>query len=49
MVRAALQLEFHEEEAERQLDTIIHWGRYAELLVYDDEALYIEPVEAPAP
>ena len=31
VVQKALELEFHEEEAERQLDTAIDWGRYAEL------------------
>lgn len=33
---AALLLDFPPEEAERQLDLIIEWGRYAELLEYDD-------------
>jgi NitT/TauT family transport system ATP-binding protein len=45
VVLAALELEFPPEEAERQLDTIVNWGRYAELLAYDDraEVLYLEP------
>lgn len=45
VVLAALELEFPPEEAERQLDTIVNWGRYAEVLAYDDnaEALYLEP------
>ena len=45
IVQAALELEFPPEEAERQLDTVINWGRYAELLAYDDdeEAIYLEP------
>uniref|UniRef100_A0A7C5EQ00 ATP-binding cassette domain-containing protein n=1 Tax=Desulfobacca acetoxidans TaxID=60893 RepID=A0A7C5EQ00_9BACT len=45
VVQKALELEFHEEEAERQLDTAIDWGRYAELLAYDDttQTLYLEP------
>jgi NitT/TauT family transport system ATP-binding protein len=44
-IQKALELEFHEEEAERQLDTAIDWGRYAELLAYDDssQVLYLEP------
>ncbi|GAP05364.1 MAG TPA: nitrate ABC transporter ATP-binding protein [Anaerolinea thermolimosa] len=44
VVRMALELEFPPEEAERQLNTIIHWGRYAELLSYDDdtETIYLE-------
>jgi len=33
---AALELEFPPEEARRQLDTAIEWGRYAEILGYDD-------------
>jgi len=36
MVQAALESKFHREEAERQLDIIVNWGRYAELLAYDD-------------
>lgn len=32
-----LELEFPKEEAERQLDTIVSWGRYAEVLAYDDD------------
>jgi NitT/TauT family transport system ATP-binding protein len=45
VVHTALELEFHPDEAERQLDTIIDWGRYAEILAYDDDekTLYLEP------
>jgi NitT/TauT family transport system ATP-binding protein len=45
VIQKALELEFHEEEAERQLDTAIDWGRYAELLAYDDttQILFLEP------
>jgi NitT/TauT family transport system ATP-binding protein len=32
----ALTLEFPDEMAERQLDVVIDWGRYAELIDYDD-------------
>ena len=32
-----LELEFPKNEAERQLDTIVNWGRYAEVLAYDDD------------
>ncbi len=44
MVLEALQQDFPEEEAEMQFDTIINWGRYAEIFVYDDdeEMLYLE-------
>lgn len=49
MVKAALSLEFPPDETERQLDTIIEWGRYAEELVYDDddEMLYLEVEPVP--
>jgi NitT/TauT family transport system ATP-binding protein len=45
VIQKALELEFHEEEAERQLDTAIDWGRYAEILAYDDssQVLFLEP------
>jgi NitT/TauT family transport system ATP-binding protein len=45
VVETALGLEFPPEEAGRQLETIIDWGRYAEALVYDDdeELLFLEP------
>jgi len=45
VVKAALELEFPPEAAERQLDTLVDWGRYAEVLAYDDsnELLVLEP------
>ena len=45
VVQRALELEFPEEEAERQLETAVNWGRYAELLAYEDgtEIIYLEP------
>lgn len=44
VVHTALELEFPPEEADRQLETIINWGRYAELLAYDDgsEVIFLE-------
>jgi NitT/TauT family transport system ATP-binding protein len=44
VVQAALELDFPPQEAGKQLETIINWGRYAELLAYDDdsEAIYLE-------
>jgi len=44
VIQTALELEFPEDEAEKQLDTLINWGRYAELISYnDDKALvYLE-------
>lgn len=38
VVQAALEREFPPSEAERQLETIVNWGRYAELLAYDDDS-----------
>jgi NitT/TauT family transport system ATP-binding protein len=45
VIQTALELEFPPQEAERQLETIIEWGRYAELIAYEDwrETLYLEP------
>lgn len=45
VVQKALELDFPPEEADRQLDTAVNWGRYSGLLVYDDktETLYLEP------
>lgn len=45
VVQKALELEFPSDEAERQLETAINWGRYSELLAYDDsdETIYLEP------
>lgn len=37
VVQTALELEFPPDEAERQLDTIVDWGRYAEVLAYNDK------------
>jgi NitT/TauT family transport system ATP-binding protein len=33
----ALELEFPSEEAERQMETVANWGRYAEIFAYDDD------------
>ena len=45
VLQTALELEFPPDEAEEQLETIINWGRYAELIAYDDDddVLYLEP------
>lgn len=44
VIRLALELEFSPEDAARQVEIAIQWGRYAELLAYDDstETLYQE-------
>jgi NitT/TauT family transport system ATP-binding protein len=49
VVRTALELEFPPEEIERQLRIMIDWGRYAEVLVYDDdeEAFSLESSDLP--
>lgn len=36
VAEAALELDFSPQEAKRQIETIIRWGRYAELFEYDD-------------
>lgn len=38
VIQTALSLEFPPELAESQVETLIDWGRYAELLAYDDDA-----------
>jgi NitT/TauT family transport system ATP-binding protein len=49
MLETVLQWDFSPEEATRQLDTAINWGRYSELFAFDDdsETLYLEPIESP--
>lgn len=52
VIHTALELEFPTEEAEKQLDTLINWGRYAELVSYNDdkELVYLEtPSQQTAP
>jgi NitT/TauT family transport system ATP-binding protein len=36
VVQSALELEFPPEEAEKQVEIAVNWGRYAELMSYDD-------------
>ena len=47
VIRLALELEFSPEDAAHQVDLAIQWGRYAELLAYDDntETIYQEMAE----
>jgi NitT/TauT family transport system ATP-binding protein len=47
---AALELDHPPDEAERQLDTALDWGRYAELFGYDDAEgrVYLEQAGQPA-
>jgi len=48
VLQDALEQEFPQEEAQRQLDTMITWGRYAELLAYDDNSGVVYLEELPA-
>ena len=50
VIRLALELEFSPEDAARQVELAIQWGRYAELLAYDDntETIFRETAEAVA-
>jgi len=54
VISTALAMDFQPEEAARQVEVAINWGRYAELLAYDDTSarLYFEastPPERPPP
>jgi NitT/TauT family transport system ATP-binding protein len=44
VLESALELEFPPEDAQQQLNTLVAWGRYAEVLAYDDddEMIYLE-------
>jgi NitT/TauT family transport system ATP-binding protein len=45
VIRTALELELPPNEAENQVEIAVNWGRYAELLAYDDadEVIFLEP------
>lgn len=44
VIYMALELQFHPEEAKRQIETAINWGRYAKIFAYDDsnETFYFQ-------
>ena len=44
VLQSALELDFPAEEAEKQIDIAVNWGRYSELLAYDDDraVIYLE-------
>jgi NitT/TauT family transport system ATP-binding protein len=44
VIQTALELEFSKDEAEKELDALIDWGRYAEIISYDDDKalVYLE-------
>jgi NitT/TauT family transport system ATP-binding protein len=48
VAHTALELDFPAEVAARQLETLVNWGRYTELLAYDDtrDVFYLEPAGA---
>ncbi len=48
VIEMALSLEFPPEKAKSQIETLISWGRYAELLAYEDDAetISLEPEAA---
>ena len=49
VISTALELDFTPDEATRQVEVAINWGRYAGLLAYDDTSatLYFETASAP--
>lgn len=49
VISTALELDFPPDEAIHQVEVAINWGRYAELLAYDDtsETLYLEAGSTP--
>jgi len=51
VVIAAMALDFAPEEAARQMDVVINWGRYAELWSYDDTSatICLEAYASPEP
>ena len=51
VIRLALELEFSPEDAAHQVELAIQWGRYAELLAYDDntETIFRETTEFDLP
>lgn len=44
VIQSALELDFPPEEAEKQIEIAVNWGRYAELFAYDDDkaTVYLE-------
>ncbi len=49
VIQSALQLDLPAEEAEKQVEIIVNWGRYAEILAYDDRksTIYLEEIAVP--
>jgi NitT/TauT family transport system ATP-binding protein len=48
VIQSALELEFPPDEAEKQVEIAVNWGRYAELMIYDDGKGTISLEEKPA-
>jgi len=48
VIQSALELDFPPDEAEKQVEIAVNWGRYAELFSYDNDKATISLEEAPA-
>lgn len=48
VIQSALEFDFPPEDAEKQVDIAVNWGRYAEIISYDDGAATISLEETPA-
>jgi NitT/TauT family transport system ATP-binding protein len=48
VIQSALELDFPPDEAEKQVEIAVNWGRYAELFAYDNDkaTIYLEEVLA---
>jgi NitT/TauT family transport system ATP-binding protein len=48
VIQSALELDFPPEEADKQIEIAVNWGRYAELFAYDDDksTIYLEEAAA---
>lgn len=47
VIQSALEFEFPPAEAEKQVEVAVNWGRYAELMIYDDGKATISLEEKP--
>jgi NitT/TauT family transport system ATP-binding protein len=46
--RDVLDEHLPEEEVQRQIETVLNWGRYAEIFTYDSEADRLQLHQAPS-
>jgi NitT/TauT family transport system ATP-binding protein len=49
VIQSALELEFPPAEAEKQVEIAVNWGRYAELISYNDNKALVYLETAPNP